>query len=160
MVIKGAPSTQRQFVEFHANGLLKTEPELIRRVELVRGNWRLELQRHDPDGWATASGTPIKASAAKQISTALEMMHNSGPTRELTSDDVKGSDLAEFGLVEPRITATLYAANNDPVMTVHFGARNPDDFLQYTRIDNDAHLYLLSRFIGETWLGALESSLP
>ena len=45
-------------------------------------------------------------------------------------------------------------------MTVHFGARNPDDFLQYMRIDNDAHLYLMSRFIGETWLAAFDASQP
>ncbi len=47
-------------------------------------------------------------------------------------------------------------SNNDPVMTVHFGARNPDEFLQYMRIDNDAHLYLMSRFIGEAWLSAFD----
>jgi len=160
MVIIGAPPTQRQFVEFQANGLLKAAPELIRRVELMRADLRLDLQRQGSDSWATATGTPIKASAAKQISTALQMMHNSGPIRELTADDVKGSDPAEFGLVDPRITATLYAANNDLLMTAHFGARNPDDFLQYMRIDNDAHLYLMSRFIGETWLSAFDSSLP
>jgi hypothetical protein len=160
MVINGAPPTQRQFVEFQANGLLKTAPELIRRVELMRANQRLDLQRQDPDVWIAGTNTRINASAARQISTALEMMHNSGPARELTADDVKGTDPAEFGLVDPRITATLYAANNDPVMTVHFGARNPDDFLQYMRIDNDAHLYLMSRFIGETWLSAFDSSLP
>ena len=160
MVIKGAPLTQRQFVEFQANGLLKTAPKLIHRIELVCGDRRLDLQRQESDNWATATGTPIKVSAAKQISTALEMMHNSGPARELTAGDVKGIDPAEFGLLNPRITATLYAADNDQVMTVHFGARNPDDFLQYIRVDNDAHLYLMSRFIGETWLSAFDASLP
>ena len=42
MVINGAPPTQRQFVEFQANGVLKTPPELIRRVELVRADQRLD----------------------------------------------------------------------------------------------------------------------
>jgi hypothetical protein len=160
MVIQGALPRQRQFVEFQANGVLKTAPELIRRIELVRTNRHLDLLRQDPDSWATVAGTRINASAARQIGTALEMMHNSGPARELTADDVRGTDPAEFGLVAPRITATLYAASNDPVLTVHFGARNPDEFLQYMRIDNDARLYLMSRFIGETWLGAFDASPP
>ena len=79
MVINGAPPTQRQFVEFKAHGLLKTSPELIRRVELMRANQRLELQRQDPGVWIAGTNTRIAASAARQISTALEMMHNSGP---------------------------------------------------------------------------------
>lgn len=160
MVIEGALPRQRQFVEFQANGVLKTVPELIHRIELARASRHLDLLRQDPHSWATAAGTRINGSAAKQISTALAMMHNSGPARELTADDVKDTDPAEFGLLDPQITATLYATNNDPVLTVHFGARNPDDFLQYMRIDNDAHLYLMSRFIGETWIGAFDASLP
>jgi hypothetical protein len=160
MVIQGALPRQRQFVEFQANGVLKIAPDLIRRVELTRASSHLDLLRLDRDSWATAAGTHINASAATQINTALEMMHNSGPARELTAEDVKGTDLAEFGLLDPRITATLYAAGNDPVLTIHFGARNPDEFLQYMRIDSDARLYLMSRFIGETWTGAFDASLP
>jgi len=40
-----------------------------------------------------------------------------------------------------------------------FGARNPDDFLQYMRIDSDDHLYLMSRFVGEAWAAALDFSV-
>ncbi len=160
MVIQGALPTQRQFVEFQANGVLKTAPEQIRRVELARPSKRLDLLRQDPDSWVMATGTRINAAAAKQLSTALEMMHNSAPVRELTADDVRGSDPEEFGLVDPRITATLYAADNDVVLAVRFGARNPDEFLQYVRIDNDPHLLLMSRFIGETWLNAFDAISP
>jgi hypothetical protein len=158
MVMQGTLPTQRQLVEFQPNGVLKTAPEQIRRVELVRAGQHLDVRRQHPDGWVTATGSAIDAAAARQINTALEMMHNSGPVRELTAGDVAGTDPAEFGFADPGIVAALYAAGSDPVLTVRFGARNPDEFLQYMRIDDDTHLYLMSRFIGETWLGAFEAS--
>jgi hypothetical protein len=36
MVISGEQPTQRQFVEFEAKGVLKSPPEHVRRVELVK----------------------------------------------------------------------------------------------------------------------------
>ena len=160
MVISGAQPTQRQFVEFEAKGVLKTLPEEVHRVDLVRADQRVSLVRRGEDDWATTGGAGIDGAVARQISTAVRMMHNSGPAREIPADDVKDTDPAEFGLDVPRITARFYVSATDPVLTVHFGARNPDEFLQYMRIDNDDHLYLMSRFIGEAWLGAFDGSLP
>ena len=160
MVMSGEQPTQRQFVEFEAKGVLKTPPEQVRRVELVRADQHVSLLRQGEDNWATPAGAGIDGAVARQISTAVRMMHNSGPAREIPADDVKDTDPAEFGLDVPRITASFYVSDADPVLTVHFGARNPDEFLQYMRIDNDDHLYLMSRFIGEAWLGAFDGSLP
>jgi hypothetical protein len=160
MVMSGEQPTQRQFVEFEAKGVLKTPPEQVRRVELVRADQHVSLLRHGEDNWATPAGAGMDGVVARQISTAVRMMHNSGPAREIPADDVKDTDPAEFGLDVPRITASFYLSSTDPVLTVHFGARNPDEFLQYMRIDNDDHLYLMSRFIGEAWLGAFDGSLP
>ena len=160
MVMSGEQPTQRQFVEFEAKGVLKTPPEQVRRVELVRADQHISLLRQGEDNWATPAGAGIDGAVARQISTAVRMMHNSGPAREIPADDVKDTDPAEFGLDVPRITASFYVSDGDPVLTVHFGARNPDEFLQYMRIDNDDHLYLMSRFIGEAWLGAFDGSLP
>ncbi|HXA22521.1 MAG TPA: hypothetical protein VNW90_09490 [Acetobacteraceae bacterium] len=160
MVISGEQPRQRQFVEFEAKGVLKTPPEQVRRVDLVRADQRVSVLRQGDDDWATPAGAAIDGAVAKQISTAVRMMHNSGPAREIPADDVKDTDPAEFGLDVPRITASFYVSATNPVLTVHFGARNPDEFLQYMRIDNDDHLYLMSRFIGEAWLGAFDGSLP
>ena len=135
MVLSGEQPTQRQFVEFEAKGVLKIPPEQVRRVELVRADQHIALLRQDEDNWAT-------------------------PARDIPADDVKDANPAEFGLDAPRITASLYVSDGSPVLTVHFGARNPDEFLQYMRIDNDDHLYLISRFIGEAWLRAFDGSLP
>jgi hypothetical protein len=160
MVMSGEQRTQRQFVEFEAKGVLQTSPEHIRRVELVRADQRIVLLRQGEDNWATPAGVGIDGAVARQISAAVRMMHNSGPVRKIPADDVKDTDPVEFGLDTPRITARLYVSDGDPVLTVHFGARNPDEFLQYMRTDNDDHLYLMSRFIGDAWLGALDDSLP
>jgi hypothetical protein len=160
MVMSGEQPRQRQFVEFEAKGVLKTPPDQVRRIELVQADRHLSLLRQGEDSWATPGGTGIDGAVASQISTAVRMMHNSGPAREILADDLKDTDLAEFGLDVPRVTASFYLSSTDPVLTVHFGARNPDGFLQYMRIDNDDHLYLMSRFIGEAWLGAFEGSLP
>jgi hypothetical protein len=160
MVISGEQPTQRQFVEFEAKGVLKTPPEQVHRVDLMRADQRVSLLRQGEDKWSTPAGAAIDGAVARQISTAVQMMHNSGPAREIPADDVKDTDPAEFGLDMPRITASFYVSATDPVLTVHFGARNPDDFLQYMRVDDDDQLYLMSRFIGEAWLGAFDASLP
>ena len=160
MVMSGEQPTQRQFVEFEARGVLRTPPELVHRVELVRADRHLTLLRRGEDDWATPAGDGIDGAVARQISTAVRMMHNSGPAREIPAGDVKGTDPAEFGLDVPRITASFYVSDTDPVLSVHFGAGNPDGFLQYMRIENDDRLYLMSRFVGEAWLGAFDGSLP
>jgi hypothetical protein len=160
MVISGEQPRQRQFVEFEAKGVLKIPPEQVRRIELVQADQHLSLLRQGEDNWATPGGAGIDGAVARQISNAVRMMHNSGPAREIPANDLKDTDFAEFGLDVPRITASFYLSSTGPVLTVHFGARNPDEFLQYMRIDNDDHLYLMSRFIGEAWLGAFDGSLP
>jgi hypothetical protein len=160
MVVSGAQPRQRQFVEFEAKGVLKPAREQIRSIELVRADQHVFLLRRGEDRWRTPTGAEIDGAAGKRISMAVQMMHNSGPAREIPADDVKGTDPAEFGLDVPRITASFYVSAADPVLTVHFGAHNPDDFLQYMRIENDDHLYLMSRFIGEAWADAFDSSLP
>jgi hypothetical protein len=160
MVVSGAQPRQRQFVEFEAKGVLKTSPEQVSRVELVQADRHVSLLRRGEDTWRTPAGAQIDGAAGKRISTAVLMMHNSGPAREIPADDVKGTDPAEFGLDVPRITASFYASAADPVLTVRFGSRNPDGFLQYMWIDNDDHLYLMSRFIGEAWADAFDGSLP
>jgi hypothetical protein len=156
MVVSGARPRQRQFVEFEAKGVLKIAPEQVRGVELVRADRHVSFLRRGDDNWRTPTGVEINSVLGQRISLAVQMMHNSGPVRELASEDVKDTDPAEFGLDVPRITASFYVSAAEPVLTVHFGARNPDDFLQYARIDSDDHLYLMSRFIGEAWVAVFD----
>lgn len=159
MVISGAQPTQRQFVAFEAKGLLKNLPEQIDRIELARADQHVWLIRQDEGRWIRPDRTEVDEATARQISKAVLMMHNSGPVREIPAGEISRYDPATFGLDAPRLTARFYASGADPVLSVQFGGRNPDDFLQYMRIDGDDHLYLMSRFIGEAWAGAFSGSL-
>ena len=42
---------------------------------------------------------------------------------------------------------------------MRFGARNPEEYLQYMRLDGDARLYLMSRFVGEEWSQAMSAAM-
>jgi hypothetical protein len=159
MVLSGAQFEQRQFVAFEAQGLLKTPPDRIRRVELVRADQRIAFLRQGEAGWATPAGAEINADVARRISMAVQMMHNSGPARDIPPDELRGAEPTAYGLDAPRITARFYESGGDPVLTVHFGASNPDGFLQYMRIESNDHLYLMSRFVGEAWAGAFEGGV-
>lgn len=157
MVVSGAMPVQRQLVRFEARGVLAIPPERILRLELSRGSQRLTLHRTGEKGWATADGTDIGA-AGRRVSTAVQMMHTSGPVREIEAADLAGVDSAPLGLDPPQLSATLYAEGGEPVLTARFGGRNPEEYLQYMRIDGDARLYLMSRFIGEEWSQAMTAA--
>ena len=159
MVATGAQPVQRQLVRFEAKGVLKVPPERIRRVELRRRDARIELVRVGEKSWSTDAGTEIAAEAGKRVSMAVQMMHTSGPVREIPAAELAGIDAAPFGLESPRIEARLYEDGETPVLTARFGERNPDDFLQYMRVDGDPRLFLISRFVGEEWTAAMDGVL-
>jgi hypothetical protein len=79
--------------------------------------------------------------------------------REVESVDPKAIDTAPFGLDPPRLSARLYEEAGEPVLVAHFGGYNPEEFLQYMRLDGDARLLLMSRFVGEEWSDAMNQAL-
>lgn len=159
MVLSGAQPVRRQNVPFEAKGVLRTQPEQVRRIELSRGEERITVVRKDGKTWATPEGIDVGADAGKRISMAVQMMHTSGPAREISPAELAGVDVAAFELDPPRIVARLYKEDAKPILTVRFGGHNPDGFLQYVRIDGDPSVYLVSRFVGEEWTEALNGSL-
>jgi len=159
MVLTGAPPMQRQNIPFEAKGVLKTPPEQIHRIDLIRGAERVSVVRRGDKAWATTDGADVGAETAKRISMAVQMMHTSGPAREIGPEELAGVDVAAFELDPPRIEARLYRRGFRPILSAHFGSHNPDGFLQYMRIDGDPSVYLVSRFVGEEWMEALNRSL-
>jgi hypothetical protein len=158
MIASGAMPVQRQLSRFEAKGLLTLPPERIHRVELRRGGEQLlTLRRAGDTEWTTADGRPIGAAAAL-VGTALTMMRNAGPVREIDAAELSGIDTAPFGLDPPRLSAALYAEGEAPVLTAGFGERNPEGYLQYMRIDGDARLFLMSRFVGAEWDAAMTAA--
>lgn len=158
MATMGAMPVQRQLIRSEAKGVLKLPPEQIRRVELRRGDEQLSLTRSGDQAWTRPDGTTLDPEAGKRVSMAIQMLHRSGPVREIDGEELKGVDSAPFGLDTPRVVAALYADRDSPVLTARFGGQNPEDFLQYMRLDGDARLYLMSRFIGTEWLAAVTAA--
>lgn len=157
MVVSGAMPVQRQLVRFEAKGVLGVPPERVARVELSRGGQRLALHRRGADEWATTDGADIGA-AGHRVSTAVRMMRNSAPVREIEAADLAGIDAAPLGLDPPQLSARLYDEAGQLVLAARFGARNPEEYLQYMRVEGDARLYLMSRFIGEEWSQAMTAA--
>lgn len=158
MVVSGAMPVQRQLVRFEPKGVLKMAPEQIARVEISRGPQRLALLRIGGRQWTTPDGTDI-GPAGSRVSMAVQMMNTSGPVREIAAADLAGVDTTPFGLDPPLIAATLYNEAGQRVLTARFGARNPEEYLQYMRLDGDARLYLMSRFVGEEWSQAMSAAM-
>jgi hypothetical protein len=157
MVVSGAMPVQRQLVRFEAKGVLKITPEQVSRVELSRGAQRLTLLHRGETDWATPDGTGI-GTAGSRVSTAVRIMHNSGPVREIEAAELVGTDAVSFGLDPPQLSVTLYGERAQPVLTARFGEYNPEGFLQYMRLDGDAQLYLMSRFVGGEWREAMAAA--
>jgi hypothetical protein len=158
MVVSGAMPVQRQLVRFEAKGVLALPPERIRRVELRRETQHLTLLRTSDKEWRTGDGTDL-GPAGSRLSMAVQMMHTSAPVRELTEAELAGADPAPFGLDPPLFSATLYDEAGTAVLSARFGARNPDEYLQYMRLEGDARLFLMSRFVGEEWSAAMNAAL-
>jgi len=155
MVLTGAQPKQRQAVTFEAKGVLRLEPEGVNKIMLGRPGRQIELVRGADGGWALTREQKVAPAAAARLDTALKMLHRSAPVREMAAEDLAGVDTRPFGLEDPTIVVALSGPTGH-ALTVRFGARNPDGFLQYMRIEGDPRVYLMSRFIGAEWLAAAE----
>jgi hypothetical protein len=155
MVVTGAQPVHRQLVKFEAKGVLQTEPQAVQRITLGGGGRQVVLARSGEGGWALEPGGAVERVVAMHLDTAVKMLHRSAPVRQIAPDDLSGVDTRSFGLDEPVIVAALSGPSGH-LLTVRFGALNPEGFLQYMRIDGDPRVYMMSRFIGAEWTAALE----
>lgn len=155
MVVTGAQPVQRQLVKFEAKGVLRVEPEAVRKVTVGDGRRTAVLVRGAGGSWTREAGGALDGEAATRLDTAVKMLHRSGPVREIAPEELAGVDTGPFGLDEPAVVATVSGAGGQ-TLTVRFGALNPEGFLQYMRIDGDPKTYLMSRFIGAEWAATLD----
>jgi len=155
MVVVGAQPKQRQLVKFEAKGVLRIEPEAVRRITLSRGGGQAQLVRAAEGGWTLERGGALEPAVATHLETAVKMLHRSAPVREIAPEELAGVDTRPFGLQDPSFRAALSGPGGE-VLSVRFGAHNPEGFLQYMVIEGDPRVYLMSRFIGAEWLAALD----
>ena len=77
-------------------------------------------------------------------------MHVAPPVRVMARAEWAPAGLGEFGLDPPRYTATLYRGERR-VLSAWFGGSNPQEVLQYMKVDGRDEVYLMSRFVGQEW---------
>ena len=159
MVVSGALPEFRNRVKFEAQGVMTVAPERIDRLEIERDGKRIALARTGTGGWSREGGDALPATVADKVSLAVQYMHTSGPVRVMTAEETRGVPPAEFGLERPRISVALFAGSQR-VLLAHFGARNPDDMLQYMTLSGHDGMYLMSRFVGQEWDASLEAVQP
>jgi hypothetical protein len=157
MLAGGAMPVQRQLVRFEAKGLLTVPAERIARIELQADGPTILLVRQGEADWTRPDGAAIGA-AAGRIGTALRMLRNSPPVRELAAEQLVGLAATEFGLDPPQLAVRLLGPDGAPLFGARFGGHNPEGYLQYMRLDGDARLFLMSRFVGEEWREAMAAA--
>lgn len=156
MVVFGAQPVQRQLVKFKASGVLRALPQSAKRITLSRAGQHIIFIRGKSGDWNRVDGAALGQAVPTHIETALKMMHNSGPVRELEPEELVGIDRRPFLLDEPAISVAV--ASGGAALTARFGALNPEGFLQYMLLEGDQRVYLMSRFIGAEWVSAFEAA--
>jgi len=158
MVVVGALPEQRQLVKFEAKGVMQVPPERIGTVALRAGPRSAVFTRTPDGGWARDNGAALDSALAKRLSLAVQFMNTSGPVRVLQPTEFQGTNPHEFGLDQPKFSIALFEGSR-PVLAAHFGGRNPDDFLQYVKVDGRSELFLISRFVGTEWEAVADATL-
>jgi len=161
MLITGSLPESRQLIKFEAKGVMRRAPERITKAEIEFGGNRYTLNRSAERTWSRReTGAALDGTAARSISMAVQFMNTSGPTREMSVEELKTAERTAFGLDHPRVSVTLYEGPTR-VITAHFGAPNPGGLLQYMSVDGRDEVFLMSRFVGEQWEQvARQVSLP
>jgi hypothetical protein len=150
MVVTGALPQQRQLVKFEAKGVMKLEPDLVKRVEIHQGDRKAVLLRAPGGGWVAEGGGALSAEIAKKVSLAVQFMNTAGPIRVIEAADLQGANLRDFGLDPPALSVVLYQGAQ-AVIGARFGTHNPEDTAQYMMVDGSRELVLMSRFVGQEW---------
>ncbi|HEU4438909.1 MAG TPA: hypothetical protein VFT36_06645 [Methylomirabilota bacterium] len=157
MALSGHLRENRQFVAFKPDGVMLEAPGDIDRVELRSGDRRWTFVR-GAEGWQTApEGRPLPGALATSLEASIKFMHVSAPVRVMERAEWDAVGLREFGLDPPGLTAVLYRGSV-AVLGAEFGGPNPQQVLQYMKLQGSERVYLMSRFVGEEWEHALREA--
>lgn len=157
MAASGHLRQDGQFVKFAPAGVMPEAPAEIDRVELRSGagHWRFV---RGPSGWqADPDGPALPETFAAALDDSIKFMHVSAPVRVMERAEWAPVGLREFGLDPPGFVATLYHRDT-PVIGAEFGAPNPQQVLQYMKLQGREQVYLMARFVGQEWEKALREA--
>jgi len=150
MLVTGSRPESKQLIKFEPRGVMQVAPESITKVVVQCNGRERTLLRSSERTWTLEDGRSLAASTAAAVSMAVQFMNTSGPTREMTRQELTDAEFKSFGLEAPRLSASLFQGNH-LVLTLHFGARNPDGLLRYMTLDGRSSVFLMSRFVGDRW---------
>jgi hypothetical protein len=156
MIASGHVRENQQLIRTTAAGVMAEAPAEIDRIDLSRGAGHWTFVR-TPDGWRRAGGDAVSRSLAAHLNDSIKFMHVSAPVRVMERAEWASSGLPEFGLLPPGYTAALYR-RDAPAVIAQFGASNPQQVLQYMKLEGRDEVYLMSRFVGEEWEQALREA--
>ena len=150
MALTGREREGGQFVRFVAAGVLAEPPAHVDRVELT-ARARLWVFTRTAGGWRTETGAgPAPSSLATHLEDSIKFMHVSAPVRVMERAEWAEHGLREFGLDPPAYRAELFQGKRR-LLAAAFGSTNPQQVLQYMRLDGREQVYVMSRFIGQEW---------
>jgi hypothetical protein len=158
MLATGSRQESRQLVKFEPKGVMQLPPERISGVQIVSAGRRYSLKRTASGGWIVGTERALGPKLSADASMAVQFMNTSGPTREMSAEEIRDVPMKEFGLDRPRASVTLYEGSS-PIIAAHFGARNADGLLQYMSVEGRGGVFLMSRFVGGQW-EQLANELP
>jgi hypothetical protein len=157
MVVSGHLRESKQFIKFVPSGVMPEAPGEIDGVEIQTrtGRW---LFVRSADGWRTTpDGRHVPISLSAHLDDSIKFMHVSAPIRVMERAEWAPVGLREFGLDPPRYRAML-SRRGTVVLGAEFGIPNPQEVLQYMKLNGRDQVYLMSRFIGEEWEKALREA--
>ncbi len=149
MALSGRVRDSGQLVRFVAAGVLTETPGRIDRVEVTgRGRW---VFTRAAGAWHAEPGArAVSPALATHLDDSIKFLHASAPIRVMERREWSEQGLREFGLDPPAYSAALFQGERR-VLAVDFGSPNPQQVLQYMRIDGREPVYVMSRFIGQEW---------
>lgn len=137
-------------VRFAAAGLMtQLTPDDAREVEIVTpgGTWRFRKQTT----WEEIASTrPVPVAFANRIDAALRLLRDSGPSRVLSPEELRGTASADYGLDHSAMQITVRSATG-ATFVIRFGGPNPLGLGRYVRVDGLGGIPILPGYVAEAW---------
>jgi hypothetical protein len=131
-------------VPYEVKGFLAAYPaDAVQEVEIESAAGRRVLRR-TRDGWEGGAN----------VATAVRLLHDTAPERNVSAEELAGARLAgvrlvDYGLSSPALVVT--ARGTLPPFRIAFGGPNPLGVSRYVQVQGREGIWLLPRHVAEAW---------
>jgi hypothetical protein len=155
----GTPPADESRIQARPDGVLEQLPEAVVAVEVARDGSTSRFRRRGARWWNAGTAEYCTEAQTTSLEQAMKIMHASAPVRILRPEDIAGLSAQAFGLDPPALRVRL-STNDGLVLAANFGDRASDGVLQYLRVEGHGETYLMSGFVGESWVRLSEREAP